>query len=229
MRRFTPALLGRLKLLSFASLVLFASSALAQAVVTVTTAPSASRDWHSIFMMVIQGALALLLTTVVPTLLVPLLPKIPALTQHLLTWAQSQAAGVKSAYAQGVLNRLIALAGQKVLALENTEVAYLQQQLSSGTITPSQLPALLAGVKQKAVDAVKADAAAQGLWSMALGVFLGDNAGLNNWLGDVIESHVAQLPSATSSSAKVAPSTPVASTTSALKSVAPVVPPVAAP
>jgi len=206
----------RLRLLSvlavFTPTVAFAQAAVAP--------PHAGTDWHSVLGLIIQGALALLFTTVIPTLLVPLLPKIPALTQHFLDWAQHQAGGVKNAAAAGVLNRFIALAGQKVLALENTEVSYLKEQLESGKITKDQLPTLMAGVKQRALDAVKADATAQGLWKDGLSVFLGSDNSLTNWLGDVIESHVAQLPTSNLAAPKVAPSTPVASTTSALKSAA---------
>lgn len=229
--QFAPSLLQRLKLFSFASLFLFAGPALAQAVTKVVTETPAAApsgvDWHNILGYIIQGAMALALTTVLPTVLIPLLPKIPALTQHLLDWVKHQAAGVQNAYAAGVLNRLISLAGQKVLALENTEVAYLREQLSSGTITTAQLPTLMAGVKQRAIDAVKADANSQGLWKIALSVFLGSDSALTNWLGDVVESHVAQLSSNPTNS-KVAPSTPAPSTTAALKA-APAVPQKAAP
>ena len=223
----TTALLKSLKILLPVMALAITAVAFAQAAVTSPPPQPTSTMWQHIFMLVIQGALALIFSTLIPIFVVKLLPKLPALTQHFVDWAQHQAGGVKNSYEQGVLQRAIALAGQKVLALENTEVAYVQSQLASGAITKDQLPALMAGIKQRAIDAVKADATAQGIWDILVKIFLGNSTSLTNWLGDVIESHVAQLPS-TSTTPKVAPSNPVASTTSALKT-APATPQAAAP
>lgn len=165
-----------------------------------------------------------------------LLPKLPGATAHLFDWLKSHTAGIKNAYAKGILDRLITLAGQKVLALENTEIEFLKQEVAAGRITKDQLPALLKGIKDKAMELIKADANAQGIWKIALQIFLGDTSALSNWLGGVVESHVAQLPSSGLSYTMAKPSEPApaklasdvplaASATPA----APAVPPLAAP
>jgi len=161
-----------------------------------------------------------------------LLPKLPGATSHFFDWIKSHTAGIKNAYAKGILDRLITLAGQKVLALENTEIEFLKQEVAAGRVTKEQLPALLKGVKDRAMELIKADANAQGIWKIALQIFLGDTSALSNWLGGVVESHVAQLPASglnytmTKPSEKLASDVPLATSVSP---VAPAVPPAAAP
>jgi hypothetical protein len=122
------------------------------------------------------------------------LPKIPGLTQFLIDLARHKASTLKNTYVKSVLDQIIALAGQKVLALENTEIQYLKAQAAAGNITSAELPALLAGIKNTAIQSIKADASAQELWTAALAIFGGNEAALIKWISDLIESHVAQLP-----------------------------------
>ncbi len=137
-----------------------------------------------------------------------LLPMLPGATGHFFDWLKTRTAGMKNVGMRNLLDHAITLAGQKVLALEQTEVAYLQQQVASGAITKAQLPALLAGVKQKAMDSVKSDLTAQGLLQDVMALFGGSDGSFTKWLGDVVESHVAQLPPSGTDAPKVAPSTP---------------------
>lgn len=123
------------------------------------------------------------------------LPKVPGVTQHLIDMAKHKVGGLKNTYVQGILNRIITLGGQKVLMLENTEIQAIKAQAAAGKITPDQLPSLLQAVKVKAINSVKEDASAQGIWGSATSVFGGNETALLKWLGDAIESQVAQLPS----------------------------------
>jgi hypothetical protein len=137
-----------------------------------------------------------------------ILPKLPGATAHLFDWMKSRTAGIKNSTMRNVLDHVITLAGQKVLALEQTEVAFIQQQLKDGKISKDQLPALMAGVKQKAIDSVKVDLTAQGLMKDVEGIFGGSPSSMTKWLGDVVESHVSQLPSTGLGTPAVAPSIP---------------------
>jgi hypothetical protein len=120
---------------------------------------------------------------------------IPGLTQHFFTWVQAKVGIVKNEHLKGVLQHVVAFAGQKVLMLENTEIAYLKQQAAAGNISKDQLPKLLQGVKDTAVDATVTDAKATGLWPLAIQFFGGSESSALKWLGDVVESHVSQIPS----------------------------------
>lgn len=122
------------------------------------------------------------------------LPKLPGATQHLFDWLKSKTAGIKNDTMRSMLDHVVTLAGQKVYALEQTEVAYIQQQYKDGKITKDQLPQLMAGIKQKAIDSVRGDLNAQGILKDVSGLFGGNPAAMTKWLGDVIESHVSQLP-----------------------------------
>lgn len=128
---------------------------------------------------------------------------VPVLGKKIFDLLTVQAQGGQNNYVQGVLQRLIALAGQKVLMLEQTEVQYLKQQLAAGQISSAQLPGLLMGIKDEAVKAVLQDAKAHGLWAQADKIFNGDGASLDKWLADVIESQVAQLPKTSLGSARI--------------------------
>lgn len=123
-----------------------------------------------------------------------LLPKLPAMTQQVFDWLHSQSAGVKNAYARGILDRLIDLVAQKVLMLENTAIEDLKQKAADGVLTQEELIEALKGVKQRAIDEVKGHASAQGIWDIAKTIFLGDETALTKWLGDTVESAVAKLP-----------------------------------
>ena len=148
-------------------------------------------DWHSILTQVFTPVLTALALVLVNYLL----PKLPGATQHFFDWIKGHTASIKNDYTRGVLNSMIALAGQKVLALENTEIVYIKQQLAAGKITKDQLPTLLKGVKERAMAQIKADATATGVFKDATNVFMGNESALTTWLSDVVESQVAQLPS----------------------------------
>lgn len=93
-----------------------------------------------------------------------------------------------------VLQRLIDLAQQKVLMLEQTVVEDLKDQVRSGKLPVADLPTAAMKVKDSAVQTVKRDADATGLWKEASEIFKGNEADLVTWLADVVESQVCQLP-----------------------------------
>ena len=101
---------------------------------------------------------------------------------------------IKHTNAKAVLDRLISLSGQKVLALEQTEIALIKSRFSKGTITKEQLPSILLGVKELAISTIKRDATAQGIWNDAVNI-CGSPESVELWLKDLIESQVAQIPS----------------------------------
>ena len=122
-----------------------------------------------------------------------LVPKLPQATASFLTWSKNKAAGVKNAYAAGVLQRLIDLVGQKVLMVENTIIEDLKEAAKDNKITKEEMKACLAKAKQTVLDSVKADASAQGLWKLALEIFLDNESALGKWLDDALEATVAKL------------------------------------
>jgi hypothetical protein len=160
-----------------------------------TPAPSTGLDWHNIFNLVIKGSLSFIFVTFIPTVVVPALPKLPGLTAQGFTWLNSKIAMVKNAWVQGVLLRASSLLQQKVVALEQTEVAALKDKLASGTVTVDQLPSLLETIKQTAIQQAQADFTAQGLVSDLNTVFGGDQSALMKWIINEIENHVFNLPS----------------------------------
>lgn len=135
-----------------------------------------------------------------------LLPKLPGATGHLFDYLKSRTAGMKNLAMRNLLDHVITLAGQKVMALEQTEVAFIQEQLAAGKLTKDQLPAMMAGIKQKAIDAVRNDLSAQGLFPQITSLFSGSPDAFVKWLDAVIESQVGQLPASGVESPRVAPS-----------------------
>lgn len=142
---------------------------------------------------------------IAPALLSVITVAVPFLAKQAISFFSAQTQRVKSEYIQGVLRRAIELAGQKVLMMEQTVISELKKQLASGKITKEQLPAVLEGVKNSTLEAVKRDAKAQGLWSQLDKVFNGHPGELDAWLNDVIESQVAQLQEAKLGSIKELP------------------------
>jgi len=145
-----------------------------------------------------SGALAMLLQLIGVALAVYIVPvvlvKLPALTTHALDWTKNQAGHVKNAYVAGILQRIIDLIGQKVLMVENTTIEDLKEKAKDGKLTKEELKDALAKAKQSVIDAVKADASAQGIWKLVLNIFMGDEGALGKWVGDAVEAMVAKLP-----------------------------------
>jgi hypothetical protein len=147
-------------------------------------------DVGAVLTLLLKAVLALFGTFAVPYLL----PKLPALTQKMFDWVHDQAAHVKNQYLSGVLQRLSTLVGQRVLAYENTNIEYLKEAAASGRISADELPRLLAEMKQKLMDEVKKDLSLQGLWTVLLQVFAGDESSLTKYVSSLVETHVAALP-----------------------------------
>lgn len=101
---------------------------------------------------------------------------------------------VKNAYIQGVLTRLVDLLKVQILAAENTLIEDLKQKAKDGTITKEELIGALAKVKEQVLANVKTHASMQGIYSLALKIFMGDEKALTGFLGDTLEGLVAQLP-----------------------------------
>lgn len=99
---------------------------------------------------------------------------------------------ISNAQVRETLDKLVSLAGQKVLMMEQTVVAGLKSDLESGKISRNDLPKLLQSVKAQTVASIKRDAAAMGVWKTGCDVF-GNPVSMEMWLEDVIESQVAQL------------------------------------
>lgn len=126
---------------------------------------------------------------------VMLASKLPGLTQKALDWLTAQTSHVQNAYAQGLLQRALVVVGQIVLEIENVEIEALKAKLAGGSITPDQLPSLLADLKNAAQDKVKAHFDAQGLSKdLQTVVFGGQGEQLSQWIGTAIEAAVSQLP-----------------------------------
>lgn len=158
-------------------------------------------DWNNVLNTALLPALGTMAVVVANWAL----PRLPGATGHLFGWIQAHTANIKNQTVKSLLSHVTDLAQQKVMALEQTEVAYLMQQVKGGQITKAALPVLLAGVKQRAIDSVKGDLNAQGLMSDAAAVFGGDQSNFTKWLGDVIESHVSMLPPSGMDSVKLPP------------------------
>ena len=150
-----------------------------------------SIDWKSLGM----AALSWTLTVVVLYAIIPNLTKIPQLTGKLFDWLEAQEKHVSNQYASGVLVRLSTLAKEAVLVMENTAIEDLKTLASTGTLSMDGLKTALDKVKTDTVTMVQTHATAQELWSDALYVVAGKEDALKMWLGDVVEAHVASLPS----------------------------------
>jgi hypothetical protein len=158
----------------------------------------------------LTGLLQLLCLALVLFILPFVFKNLPALTANLVEWGKTQAKHVKNNYVSGILQRIIDLIGQKVLMVENSIIEDLKEKAKDGKLTKEELKAGLANAKQAVLDAVKADASAQGLWKLLLGIFLGDENALGKWLGEAVEATVAKLPPSGLQTSAVAGVRPVA-------------------
>lgn len=135
------------------------------------------------------------------------LPKIP-FTKSLFTPINSAIGNVKNAYIRGVLQRLVDLIAQKVLVAENTMIEGLKEKAKDGKLTKDELQEELKKVRDTVLADVKEFATAQGLWDLALKIFMGDESALTKWVGDAMEAVVAKLPASglqTTTNSNVAP------------------------
>lgn len=126
-------------------------------------------------------------------LAVSIVPFVYGLVIFGLSYARTLTKDIKHKYSRGVLDRLIGLAGQKVLMMEQVQVNYLKKQLKDGKVTKEEIAKLLTGVKHETIRMIKRDATAQNLWKDAQKVFIGDGEALERWISDVIESQVSQI------------------------------------
>lgn len=116
------------------------------------------------------------------------------LTKVFAKYLHSKIALVEDEKKRAILNQLVDLAEQKVLMVEQTVISDLKRSVAEGTVDKKDLPKMLAAAKSSAVEAVKRDAAAMGVWEDAT-KSMGDANALLNFLSDTVESHVAKLPS----------------------------------
>lgn len=100
---------------------------------------------------------------------------------------------VEDAKTKSLLDNLVTLAGQKVLMVQQTVISDMKRAVVEGSVKKEDLPKLLATAKSSAIEAIKRDAQALGVWGSAVDK-MGDANALLNWLSDVVESQVAQLP-----------------------------------
>lgn len=110
-----------------------------------------------------------------------------------LTMASAKTAAINNLNQKTMLESLIALAGQKVLMVEQTYIQSVKKGLQEGTIKSTDLPSAFATAKNMVVDAVVRDAKALGSWEPIAKKMGAD--GCKMWLSDVVESQVAQIPS----------------------------------
>lgn len=113
-------------------------------------------------------------------------------TKYLISYLHARVASIKDENTRALLDRLVTIAGQKVLMIEQTVIASLRKDLEAGKITKNDLPALLVEAKKQAVASVIRDSAAMGSWQGAVSLF-GKSEDAEKWLGDVVESHVAKM------------------------------------
>jgi hypothetical protein len=116
-------------------------------------------------------------------------------TAMLLNFLSEKVKLVKDANKRTVLEQIVTLAGQKVLMTEQTIIHNMKEDVASGKISGQDLPALLSYAKDQTIEAVKRDASAMGLWELAA-QHMGDATKVKDWVADVIESQVVQLPAA---------------------------------
>lgn len=133
-----------------------------------------------------------------------------------ITYLSKRTSLVSNAQMRETLDKLVSLAGQKVLMMEQTIVAGLKADVESGKVSRDDLPKLLQSVKARTVAAIKRDASAMGVWKTGCSTFGNSQEAIERWLEDVIESQVAQLKPAglkspvTSGLVPSEPSVPVA-------------------
>lgn len=116
-------------------------------------------------------------------------------TVMLLNFLSEKVKLVKDANKRTVLEQIVTLAGQKVLMTEQTIVHNMRADVAAGKISGQDLPALLSYAKDQTIEAIKRDASAMGLWDLAA-QHMGDHTKVKDWVADVIESQVVQLPAA---------------------------------
>lgn len=117
-----------------------------------------------------------------------------AFTKAATTYLQDRLTIGQSSASKDLMDKLIVLASQKVLAAEQTAMETLKSEVATGKLNKDNIPAELVRIKQSTVDAVRRDANAQGFWADAQKLFQGNEAALVAWLSDVIEGEVHKLP-----------------------------------
>jgi hypothetical protein len=157
-------------------------------------------NWNEILQSVLNYALPALISFVV----LKLLPKLFPATQAGIDWVKNQAANVKNEWARTLLNRVITLVGQKVLAFEQTFIEDMKTKVMQGRIDPKDIPAILKEEKDKLLAQLKAELTVQGLWNDLKVILGGEDGFIIKWLDQVLESQVAQLPPSGLQTRKVA-------------------------
>lgn len=102
----------------------------------------------------------------------------------------------KSLSQSKVMSDLLGLVGQKVMMINQTVVDGLKASLASGAVKPEDKEKVFQEAKDLAMEALKRDAKAQGLWDKALACHGGSEEKLMAWLADAVESKVAAAKAA---------------------------------
>lgn len=147
-------------------------------------------NWNEI----LQQVLTYVFPLVIGFVVTKLLPKIFPATQAGIDWLKGQAAHVKNQAAAGLLNRVISLVGQKVLAMEQTLIEDLKTKVATGRIDVKDVPAILKEEKEKMLVGLKGELTVQGIWDDVKAVLGGEDGVVMKWLDTVLEAQVAQLP-----------------------------------
>lgn len=128
------------------------------------------------------------------SLTIAVLTKLPALTTHFYEWSKTQAAGVKSAYAAQLMQRVLGIVHIVVVKAENTWIEEIKEALKDGTLTKDELKTALTNVKTKVLAEIQSHIAAQGIGALLMTVFLGNQDAFDKWLDAAVEAEVAKLP-----------------------------------
>jgi hypothetical protein len=149
-----------------------------------------SINWSEITQQVLNYVLPIVIAFVVAKVL----PKLSPTTQAGIDWLKGQASHVKNQAAAGILNRVISLVGQKVLAFEQTFIEDMKTKVASGRIDPKDIPGILKEEKDKLLAQLKSELTLQGIWDDAKALLGGEDGLVMKWLDQVLEAQVAQLP-----------------------------------
>lgn len=142
----------------------------------------------------LQAVLNYVLPIIIGYVIMKLLPKIFPATQAGIDWVKGQAGAVKNEFARGLLNRIITLVGQKVLAFEQTFIEDMKTKVAQGRIEAKDIPGILKEEKEKLLQQLKGELTAQNLWNDAKVILGGEDGLVMKWLDTVLEAQVAQLP-----------------------------------
>jgi hypothetical protein len=184
-------------------------------------------NWNDLLQQVLTYVVPILIGIIVLRVL-PLL--VPA-TQNGIDWVKAQTANLKNQAVAGLLNRVVALIGQKVLAFEQTFIEDMKTKVQQGRVDPKDIPSILKEEKDKMLAGLKSELTMSGLWKDLQVVLGGDDNFIMKWIDTVLEAQVAKLPpsglqtpSALTSAAQTAAPAAIAHSVAPAAATAPLVP-----